>query len=189
VPSICSAASGNTAWHLAFGMGFRHHVAMFWTRFFATGFWVGRIPFAPGTWGTLVGVPFVLLFRQFGPVGYLIAAVALVVAAIWIANLYERLGGEHDSSEVVVDEIAGFVISMAWLPVHTWQSWVAAFLLFRVLDITKPLAIGRIDRDVKGGPGVVLDDVLSGVVCNVVLQMIYQRTNWLGEQWTILPPP
>jgi len=159
------------------------HQKMFFIRMIATGFFVGRMPFAPGTWGTLVGIPIVFLFTLLGPIGYLVASVALVVLGIAAAEIYERKTQSHDASEIVIDEIAGFVITMAWLPVSSWRVWVAAFVLFRLLDITKPLLIGQIDRKVPGGWGVMLDDVLSGVVANVILQVVYLRTNWLGVQW------
>lgn len=156
---------------------------MWWIKLFATGFYVGRIPFASGTWGTFVAFPIVWLFNRLGPVGYLISTVILVGASIAIASAYERQAQEHDSSEIVIDEIAGFVVSMAWLPESSWVVWLAAFLLFRVLDITKPLVIGKVDREVPGGWGVVLDDVLAGIVTNMILQVVYQRTDWLGVQW------
>ena len=158
---------------------------MWWIRFLATGFYVGRIPFAPGTFGTLSAFPLVWLLNRLGPTGYLIGAVLLVIASIAIAHFYEKQTHSHDASEVVIDEIAGFVVSMSWLPERLWMAWLAAFLLFRFLDITKPLVIGKIDRELPGGWGVVLDDVLAGIVTNMILQIIYQRTNWLGAQWPL----
>ena len=156
---------------------------MGWIRFLATGCGAGLLRPAPGTWGTLVGIPLVWLFALADPYGYMVAAIALVFLGVWICDLYEARGGAHDSSEVVIDEVAGFVITMTWLPLDSWKVWLAGFLLFRLLDITKPLVIGQIDRRMKGGFGVMMDDVLAGVIANFILQVVYLKTDWLGVQW------
>lgn len=147
----------------------------------ATGFYVGKVPFMPGTFGTLLGIPLVWLFVQASALFYMAASIGLLVLAAVVAEMHERFSKEHDASEIVIDEVVGYVIAMTWLPLN-WQSLLAAFVLFRLFDIWKPFPIGHIDRKITGGLGTVLDDVAAGLVVNVILQIVYTKTNWLGEQ-------
>ena len=89
--------------------------------------------------------------------------------------------GILNSKEIVIDEMIGFMIAMTWMP-QTWQAYLAGFCLFRFLDILKPPPIRYFDRRVPGGLGVVLDDVVAGLVANIFLQFIYSQTPWLGIQ-------
>jgi phosphatidylglycerophosphatase A len=148
---------------------------------FATGFYFGKAPFMPGTFGTLWGIPLVWALSYLQPVTYMMACVAFLFFAIYIASTYEKNTAAHDPGEVVIDEIIGYAIAMTWLP-FTWQSYLAAFVVFRFFDIVKPPPIRAIDRRVKGGFGTVLDDVVAGLAANVVLQIVYTQTNWLGAQ-------
>lgn len=150
-------------------------------RFFATGFGAGRLRPGPGTFGTLVGVPIVIGLCQLTELQYMGAALFLVFIAIGISELYEIYFGGHDNKEIVIDEIAGFAITMTWLPL-TWQAFTAGFLLFRILDIWKPFPIRLLDRKVQGGLGVVLDDVAAGLIANLILQILYSKTSLLGEK-------
>lgn len=148
----------------------------------ATGFFAGKIKPAPGTWGTLVAIPFAVglaWITRATPAAYLILTAAFVLVASLIAELYERNSGAHDPGEIVIDEIVGYMITASWLP-FTWQTFVAAFVLFRVFDILKPFPISYIDRKIEGGLGTVLDDVAAGIIANVVLQIVYTQTAWLG---------
>lgn len=147
--------------------------------FFATAGFVGRIPKAPGTFGTLVAVPLAFSLATVGPNFYLGATAALIVFAIWISELHERALGHHDSKEIVIDEVVGYLVAFAWLPV-TWMSVVAAFVVFRFFDILKPYPISVLDARVKGGLGVVVDDLAAGLVANLILQLIASHTSWLG---------
>lgn len=147
----------------------------------ATFFGAGRLPKSPGTWGTLATIPLWYLLAQLHAVPYMIVVLLLCVAAILIAQAYENLTSTHDSKEIVIDEVVGFLITMTWLP-PTWQSLVAGFILFRIVDIVKPPPIRQLDRKVKGGVGVVIDDIAAGIVCNIILQMVYTYTPWLGAQ-------
>lgn len=102
--------------------------------------------------------------------------------AIVASEAYEKMKGEHDLSEIVVDEVIGMLVALVWLPM-SWQTFFLGFVLFRLFDIWKPWPISFIDRKVGGGVGVVADDLLAGIVVNVILQAIYQNTDWLGLQW------
>ncbi len=147
----------------------------------STWFWVGKIRWAPGTWGTLAAVPLVMGVQYLGPVAYMATTFIFIFAGVLAADLYEKSLGEHDCSEIVIDEVVGYLIAMTWLPM-TWQALVLGFIIFRFLDILKPFPIGRLDQRVKGGLGVMIDDIAAGVIANIILQIIYTKTNWLGGQ-------
>lgn len=135
--------------------------------------------FMPGTWGTLWGIPAAWLFMRGGAYFYFLASLGLLFFAVLVAELYERVTDRHDPSEVVIDEVTGYVVAMTWLP-STWQAFLGAFLVFRFFDILKPFPISDLDRKIPGGLGTVLDDVAAGLVSNIVLQIVYMQTAWLG---------
>ena len=137
----------------------------------ATGFGSGYFPKIPGTAGTFFAIPIVLLFGLSGELGYVAITFAFIIFSIFVCQGYERFYAGHDRSEVVIDEIAGFLVTMVLLPL-TWKSLTLGFLLFRFFDILKPFPIGYLDRKVKGGFGVVVDDLAAGLVANFILQQL-----------------
>jgi phosphatidylglycerophosphatase A len=145
----------------------------------ATGFQVGRMGRAPGTLGTLWGLPLAWLLSVIGPIPYIIGSVGITMGAIFVAEWYETQHEGHDRSEVVVDEIAGFVTGMALIP-FTWKTALAGFVIFRFFDIVKPFPISYIDRKVRGGVGVVADDIVAGVFTNIILQILFYKINFFG---------
>lgn len=151
--------------------------------FFATGAYLGRLPKTPGTWGTLGAIPLAGWLRNLGQFGYMVAILVILIGAIGVAHIYDRRAEGHDASEIVIDEIIGYLVAVMWLP-WTWQTIMSAFVLFRILDIFKPFPIGYLDRNLPGGLGVVMDDAFAGMVTNIILQIIYWQTHWLGQQWT-----
>jgi phosphatidylglycerophosphatase A len=144
-------------------------------------FGVGLSPKAPGTVATVATIPLVLLLNWAGPFVYMGATIAITILGILAAQAYEDDKGGHDHSEIVIDEVAGFLIAMIWLPM-TWQAILIGFVLFRLLDITKPLFIGYLDKKIQGGLGVMIDDVAAGIVVSLIMQFLYSHTNWLGSQ-------
>lgn len=122
-----------------------------------------RVPPAPGTWGTLVGgVPVYLVLCQAPPALAAAGGAAVVAAAVLLAGRAERLLGRHDPGIITVDEVAGFLVTMAGAPPE--PRYVAAGLvLFRLFDIVKPFPADRIDARVPGGLGTVLDDCVAGL--------------------------
>lgn len=148
----------------------------------ATGLYFGKSPKAPGTVGTLWGIPLAWGLVKTGPFLYMGATVLLAVAGIFIAQHHENRLGVHDSGEIVFDEIVGFLITMVWIPL-TWQSLLAGFVLFRILDAAKPPPIKQVDQRIQGGLGVMADDIVAGIIANVLLQIMYMQTSWLGIQW------
>jgi len=137
--------------------------------FIAQGAFSGRLPIAPGTAGTVVGVLLYLLLRDLGPAWYGAACAGIIAAGTWAAGRAERLLGSKDHPTIVIDEIAGYLISMAFVP-FSWCAVTAGFFLFRLFDILKPWPIDRLQR-IRGGAGVLVDDVGAGVYTNMVLQL------------------
>jgi phosphatidylglycerophosphatase A len=140
----------------------------------ATGFGFGLAPFAPGTFGTLVAIPIFWFLQMKGPITYMLMTLLFTIFACAIAELAGPLLGETDSPNIVIDEIVGFLITMTWLP-RTWQALLSGFILFRILDIIKPGPIRYVEKKIKGGIGVVADDVLAGIIANILLQFVYNR--------------
>jgi phosphatidylglycerophosphatase A len=133
--------------------------------FLALGFGSGLITPAPGTWGTLVAIPLYLLIVSFiGSGSYAYFGVILVsfLIGIYLCGKTASDAGIHDHGAIVWDEIVGFLITMALLPV-TWQNVVLGFILFRFFDIFKPWPIKWLDKHVHGGFGIMIDDVLAAV--------------------------
>lgn len=149
--------------------------------FIATFGGIGRLPKAPGTWATLAALPLVYVLLLQGPFTYMGVTIALLLLGIVACEALEKTRGTHDEGDLVIDEVVGILITMTWLPI-TWQSFVLSGFLFRLLDIWKPFPVSFLDRRIKGGLGVMLDDVAAGIIANIVLQVIYTKTNWLGSQ-------
>lgn len=147
----------------------------------STWFYVGKIRWAPGTLGTLATIPFVIVFQMMGSIGYIAVTFLIVFLGIFLSDIYEKSKGDHDLSEIVIDEVAGYMIAMTLLPM-TWQALTLSFLIFRFFDIFKPFPIGWLDRKINGGLGVMVDDIAAGVITNVILQILYTKTAWLGSQ-------
>jgi phosphatidylglycerophosphatase A len=147
----------------------------------ATYFNIGKFPKAPGTVATIATIPLWWALWHAGPIIYMIVTILLVPLGIMAAQVYEAQSDVHDSKEIVIDEVVGFLITMVWLPM-TWQSLILGFILFRALDIFKPWPISYLDKHVKGGVGVMVDDILAGVIGSLILQVLYTQTSWLGVQ-------
>jgi phosphatidylglycerophosphatase A len=131
--------------------------------FVAFGFGAGLSPVAPGTAGSLWGVLLAWLTQAWGW-GYEAAlCAALTVAGVWICGESSRRLGVHDHGGIVWDEIAGAYLVFLPLP-RTWPWLVAGFVVFRILDIVKPWPIRELDHRLKGGLGIMLDDVVAGAI-------------------------
>ncbi len=148
----------------------------------ATFFGSGLLPKAPGTWGTLATIPLALFLNSLGPFYMMGFVFIMLPVSVWAISHYQKTNHTSDDpGEIVIDEVIGFLITMTWLPA-TWQAYLLGFIIFRALDIYKPGPIGRLDQKVKGPWGVMLDDIAAGIIGNLVLQIIYYQTNWLGSQ-------
>ena len=137
--------------------------------FLAFGFGAGKAPVAPGTFGTLVGIPVYLLLQPLSALVYAITVLALFGLGVWLCHVAEKDLGVHDHPGIVWDEIVGYLITMFLAPAG-WL-WIAlGFVLFRLFDIWKPFPIRQIEHRVRGGFGNMLDDVLAALYAWVVLQ-------------------
>jgi len=134
-----------------------------------TGFGSGYCPLAPGTAGTVVGVCFFWCFSKFSPLLYLLTLTSFIFLSAWIAEGAEKFFKQNDAQTIVIDEIAGFLVTMLWIP-FTVINLGIGFLIFRILDTLKPYPAGWIDRNLAGGWGIVLDDVAAGIYANLILQ-------------------
>lgn len=141
--------------------------------FLAFGFGSGLAKKAPGTFGTLAAVPLYCVLAQTGNVTYSVMTVIATIAGCWICGQAADKLGEHDFGGIVWDEVAGYLIALWFIPFN-WTNVVLGFILFRFFDILKPWPIKVADRRVKGGFGIMLDDVLAGLLANAVLVLILQ---------------
>lgn len=148
-------------------MQFRDKAVMF----LATGGFVGNIPIAPGTFGSLLGLPLCYAFAKIHLPLAILGVISLVAVAIWIAQLAETITRQKDPGKIVIDEIAGMVVTLLGIPFHL-TSVVIGFVIFRGLDILKPFPIRTLESRVSGGAGVVIDDVAAGIYGNIIVRLI-----------------
>ena len=146
--------------------------------FLAFGFGAGLAPKAPGTFGTLVALPVYLLLQlPASDLFYLIAVVIMALVGIPICGRTAKDIGVHDHGGIVWDEITGFLIALIALPAH-WLIVILAFALFRLFDILKPWPISWLDKNVQGGPGIMLDDIVAGLFSCAILHLLL-ALGWL----------
>ncbi|MGD9974619.1 MAG: phosphatidylglycerophosphatase A [Desulfatirhabdiaceae bacterium] len=140
--------------------------------FLATGCHSGYFPVASGTAGSVVGL-FPAFFLSTINLGAATVVCAIfMLAAVWIADQAEKIIRKKDSGLIVIDEIAGMMVTLLGLP-FTLPMTLAGFFLFRVMDILKPFPINYLERKVPGGAGVVIDDVVAGIFCNILLRIAW----------------
>lgn len=140
-------------------MRVRRNVA--WT--LATWFGCGRVPKAPGTAGALGAIPLYLAAARGGRGGVAVAAVVVTAAGVWAASVVARELGKKDPQNVVVDEVAGMLVTMLPMREVSWRAVAIGFLLFRLFDVVKPWPVKRFEK-LPGGWGIVLDDVVAGAL-------------------------
>ena len=138
--------------------------------FIAFGLGSGAMPFAPGTFGTLMAIPFYLLIQPLSLSAYLIIIAGFIIFSMWICERASRQTHVHDHPGMCIDEFAGFFVTMIHAP-RGWLAIVIGFLLFRLFDIWKPWPINWLDKNVHGGIGMVLDDVVAGLVACAIMQV------------------
>ena len=134
----------------------------------ALGFGSGKSPIAPGTMGTLIAVPIYYGLSFLRLEYYTLVVLFLAAIGIFLCGKTAKDWGAHDHQSIVWDEIVGYLITMIALPVQ-WSWMLAGFCLFRFFDILKPWPIRWADRQVSGGLGIMLDDILAGIASSLVL--------------------
>ena len=138
---------------------------------FSSWFGSGLAPFAPGTFGTLAALPLIIVLSYLGPVYEVVTLIVIIPLAVWASDAGRMLLKKDDPSEIVIDEAAGMFLAVFLLPL-SWSSFILGFLLFRLFDIIKPFPIGMIDRKVRGGAGIVLDDIVAGIYANICVRVV-----------------
>ncbi len=132
-------------------------------RVIATAGGAGYSPVAPGTCGTVVAVPLAWALAGVGLPLFATLVVAVTLVAVWAAATADRAWGSHDSGRIVIDEVAGYLVTVALVDRSSWLVLGVGFVVFRALDITKPPPVRAIDERLPGGWGVVLDDIGAGL--------------------------
>lgn len=133
-------------------------------------FYTGYLPFAPGTFGTFIALIFLMFFRIEGIVFYSFLFFIFLVG-VFVSDKAEQILGERDSRHIVIDEFAGYMVSMAGVLPH-WKKLLIAFVLFRFFDILKPFPIRSIERRLNGGLAIMLDDIIAGLYSNILLRLL-----------------
>lgn len=152
----------------------------------ATFFGAGLIPRSPGTMGTLATVPLAYGLLRLGPLWVWAATVFVTAIGTWAAGRYCAATGRHDNQRIVIDEVAGYLLTLALLPpavpgLLLYLNLAVAFGLFRLLDIWKPWPIRAIDRGVHGGFGVMADDLCAGAIGACLLRLGQPGVRWLAD--------
>jgi phosphatidylglycerophosphatase A len=137
----------------------------------ATGCFIGNISFAPGTFGSILGLPLCFLLSKINLTAAALFVVIFILFAIWIAQEAENVLKKKDPGCIVIDEIAGLMVTLIGLPFNI-ISVATGFLIFRVLDVLKPYPIRAMERKLSGGAGIVMDDVVAGIFGNLILRFL-----------------
>ena len=141
--------------------------------FLGLGFGTGLAPWAPGTFGSLAAIPLILLLDMAGNWIYLAGTLAALIGGIPICGATAERLETHDHGAIVWDEIGGMLVTMLLVPA-TLINLIFGFILFRAFDILKPWPIRMIDRQVRGGLGIMLDDVIAGLFAALILFLLAQ---------------
>jgi phosphatidylglycerophosphatase A len=139
--------------------------------FIATGCYIGNISFAPGTFGSVLGLPICFFLSKTDLSMAVLLTLIGILCAVWIANEAEKILKTKDPGCIVIDEIAGIILTLFGLPFNI-ISVTAGFLVFRTLDIWKPYPIRFLENKFSGGIGIVLDDVAAGILSNLILRIL-----------------
>lgn len=147
-------------------------VEKMFVKFVATGLGIGNIPYAPGTAGTLLGVPLFIIFSRMSWQIHLLSVLALSFLAVYVSGEAEKILNTKDAPSIVIDEIVGFQYTMFLItptPLHI----ISGFIVFRIFDIMKPVPIRLCERKIPGGWGVVTDDIIAGIYGRVTLVLLF----------------
>ena len=136
----------------------------------ASGCFIGNVPLAPGTFGTVLGLPFCFLLSKINFYPAMIGVAGFIVLAGWISHKARGILKMEDPGCIVIDEISGMMVTLLGLP-FTPAFVISGFALFRIFDIIKPFPVGLVDKKVPGGAGIVADDVLAGIYANLIIRI------------------
>ncbi len=155
---------------------------MWFKEFLFTAAYTGYFPVASGTAGSLLGMALYigayLIFGAYSWIVNLVFVMVMLYPAVKLGDTAEEYFGVKDPSEMVLDEVLGYQISVLFYP-FSWKLAICAFFIFRIIDITKPYPLNRLE-DLHGGLGIVIDDCIAGVYTNFILLAILVVSNMLG---------
>lgn len=150
-----------------------------WVKFFVTFLGSGLAPKAPGTFGSLATLPLIIVLALSGIYVYFSFTIIFIAVSLWMVALYLRQNGDNqDPKEVVVDEVAGMLVTFFLVPL-TPMTLVTGFVLFRLFDILKPPPISTLDKNLPGAAGVMADDLLAGFVANMIFLYVLIPQGWI----------
>lgn len=138
----------------------------------ATGLYSGKIPFAPGTWGSAFALIPWYFCRGLSLVNYLIVLAVIFVVGFLTSGSAEKIFDRPDPGCIVIDEILGMFITLTLAPNHP-VAWLLGFVLFRIFDVLKPFPVSWFDTHLHGGIGIMMDDVMAGIYALICLQLIW----------------
>ncbi len=144
--------------------------------FFATGFYIGKIPFAPGTFGSIIGLPLCFVLSKIELSIAVLCTLVFILIAILIAHDAEKILNKNDPGCIVIDEIAGIIVTLLGMPFNL-ITVAAGFFIFRIMDIFKPFPIRVLEKRLTGGAGIVFDDVAAGIFGNLALRAMLLLTS------------
>jgi len=136
----------------------------------AFGFGSGLSPFAPGTAGTIAAIPFAIALKNLSSIWFWLVLTATFVLGVWLCGRVSKKIGVHDHGGIVWDEMVGYWLAVAFIPTQ-WEWLLAAFLIFRFFDIFKPWPINQLDKNISGGFGIMIDDVLAAIYTMILLRL------------------
>ncbi len=139
-------------------------------------FFIGYLPGIPGTFGSLAGVGLFYLLKTGNPPGYFLFTFCLIALGLFISGRMERLLGKKDPGCIVIDEVAGMLVGLSFMPLDLKIVFLG-FLIFRILDTLKPYPAGRLQH-LRGSLGVMADDLIAGIYTNIVLQVIVKLASF-----------
>ncbi|MCL4140678.1 UNVERIFIED_CONTAM: hypothetical protein GTU68_044238 [Idotea baltica] len=146
--------------------------------FFALGAGSGLAPVAPGTFGTAAAIPIAMLMPS-NLVVYALIVIASFVLGVWLCDVCANNLRVHDHPAIVFDEWVGYLITMFAVPKSLWFL-ALGFVLFRIFDVLKPWPIGLADKQVSGGVGIMVDDVIAGIFAAISMQIIIFILSYFG---------
>ena len=138
----------------------------------------GLVPRIPGTFGTLAALPLLFIMDILGCLYGGLFLLAFILLAVWTSEISRKLLGRDDPREVVIDEAAGLLMTLFFLPLSGFNVMLG-FFLFRFFDILKPFPIRTIDQKLRGGWGIVLDDLLAGVYAHGMIRVVHVLMGYL----------
>jgi phosphatidylglycerophosphatase A len=137
----------------------------------ASFFGAGFFPKAPGTFGSLAAMPFAYFCWSFSPSIGVVIFFATLFLGTWAADVVVKSSGVQDNQKIVIDEVLGILLTTSVLP-FSWLNYGAAFILFRLVDITKPFPANWVDKHIKGGIGAIADDLVAAVWSTLAVYLL-----------------